>query len=64
MGEACKDALRVNFDNQLKLEFHGARITSDAGFSIPELYELLEAEGYGYAIRLKAMPFLCNTSGT
>ena len=31
MGEARKDALRVNFDNQLKLEFHGARITSDAG---------------------------------
>ena len=31
MGEACKDALRVSFDNQLKLEFHGARITSDAG---------------------------------
>jgi hypothetical protein len=31
MGEARKDALRVNFDNELKLEFHGARITSDAG---------------------------------
>jgi len=31
MGEARKDALRVNFDTQLKLEFHGARITSDAG---------------------------------
>jgi hypothetical protein len=31
MGEARKDALRVSFDNQLKLEFHGARITSDAG---------------------------------
>lgn len=25
----------------------------DAAFSIPELYELVEAEGYGYAIRLK-----------
>ena len=31
MGEARKDALRVIFDNQLKLEFHGAKITSDAG---------------------------------
>ncbi len=31
MGEARKDALRVNFDNPLKLEFRGARITSDAG---------------------------------
>lgn len=31
MGEARKDALRVNFDTKLKLEFHGARITSDTG---------------------------------
>ena len=31
MGEARRDALRVNFDHRLKLEFHGARITSDAG---------------------------------
>ena len=25
MGEACKDALRVNFDRKLKLEFHGTK---------------------------------------
>lgn len=31
MGEAGKDALRVNFDRAVKLEFHGARISSDAG---------------------------------
>ncbi len=31
MGEAKKQALRVDFDRQLKLEFHGAKITSDAG---------------------------------
>jgi len=31
MGEACKDALRVNFDRKLKLEFHGVKVTSDAG---------------------------------
>ena len=30
MGEFRKDALGFNFDTQLKLEFHGARITSDA----------------------------------
>jgi len=30
----------------------------DAAFAIPELYELLEAEGYRYAIRLKANPNL------
>src|SRR3712207_7762041 len=26
-----REALRVTFDRRLKLEFHGARITSDAG---------------------------------
>jgi len=31
MGEARKEALRVDFDSRLKLEFHGAKITSDAG---------------------------------
>lgn len=30
-GEARKEALRVDFDSQIKLEFHGASITSDAG---------------------------------
>jgi len=31
MGEARKDALRVSFDRKLKLEFHGVKVTSDAG---------------------------------
>jgi len=31
MGEARKDALRLNFDHKLKLEFHGTKVTSDAG---------------------------------
>ena len=31
MGEASKDALRLNFDRKLKLEFHGVKVTSDAG---------------------------------
>jgi len=31
MGEARKGALRVVFDRSLKLEFHGSRVTSDAG---------------------------------
>jgi len=31
MGESKKDALRVNFDRKLKVEFHGTKVTSDAG---------------------------------
>ena len=31
MGEARKDALRVGFDRAIKLEFHGAKVSSDAG---------------------------------
>ena len=31
MGEARKDALRVGFDRAIKLEFHGVRVSSDAG---------------------------------
>ena len=30
-GEAKEPRLRVAFDRRIKLEFHGARITSDGG---------------------------------
>ena len=31
MGEARKDALRLDFDREVKVEFHGTKVTSDAG---------------------------------
>jgi hypothetical protein len=31
MGEARREALRVSFDREVKLEFHGTTVTSDAG---------------------------------
>ncbi len=46
MGEGCKEALRLNFDRKLKLEFHGTKVTSDAGL-LPcrELDEVLRLTG-------------------
>ena len=46
MGEARKEALRVGFDSQIKLEFHGANVTSDAGLvAYRELDETLGLTG-------------------
>ena len=43
MGEKTKEALKLQFDKRLRLEFHGARITTDAGLLV--VWELDEALG-------------------
>jgi hypothetical protein len=46
MGENKEDALRVNFDRKLKLEFHGVKVTSDTGLlayrEIDDVFELTD----------------------
>ena len=46
MGEGRKQALRVQFDRRVMLEFHGAKITSDGGLLVyRELDEVLGLSG-------------------
>ena len=48
MGEARKNALKLDFDRRLKLEFHGTKVTSDA--ELLAYRELDEALGLTSAI--------------
>jgi hypothetical protein len=51
MGEACKDALRAGFDRAIRLEFHGAKVSSDAGLfpyrDLDEAVALTESSAAG-----------------
>ena len=51
MGEDRKDALRVDFDRSVKLEFHGSTICSDSG--------LLAYRELDEAFALTARPMRC-----
>ncbi len=59
MGEARRDALRVGFDHVIKLEFHGAKVSSDAGiFPYRDLDEAahLTDSGAGAGAGDRALP--------
>jgi hypothetical protein len=49
MGEAGRDALRVAFDRTVKLEFHGATVSSNAGLlpyrDLDDAVQLTESAG-------------------
>lgn len=50
MGETCQRALRVGFDSTIKLEFHGAKVSSDAGlFPFRDLDEAAQLTESGAA---------------
>jgi hypothetical protein len=74
MGEKSQGALKLQFDKRLRLEFHGARITSDAGLlawrELDEALGLTEAApNYlretrgGRNVQHELVPLLVSTPG-
>ena len=48
MGDATSDPIQLSFNSQLRVEFRGATVTSDAGLLLPR--ELDEQLGLGALI--------------
>jgi hypothetical protein len=62
MGEGKRSALRVDFDGQIRLEFHGANVTSDAG--LLAYRELDEALGLTTDVDELSIPAPAKTRST
>ena len=62
MGEAKRSALQVDLDGQIRLEFHGANVTSDAG--LLAYRELDEALGLTTEVEELGIPAPAKTRST
>jgi hypothetical protein len=54
MGDATSDPVRLSFNSQLRVEFRGATVTSDAGLLLPR--ELDERLGLDALIERHLVP--------